>query len=647
MGPMITTVQRHMGTQGGKAAHEDLVERLKSPRAGQRLLWATAVIALAPVVIAGFSVIGRHWYASADWATEVSRIGDVGGSHTPLVGVASRFGWYHPGPLIFWMLASAYRFFGETGVLAGTAALNGVAIVGVIIVAHRRGGGALILLVGALVVLLMHSLGLAFLIDPWNPWLAVLPFLCFVLLAWSVACGDAPTLPWAVGVGTFVVQTHVGYAPLVVGLTGVALVIGGSRIWRRDRQSAEVKTLDRRALRTWLPITAAVVVALWLAPVVQQLSGHPGNLSALVHYFRDSGQPSLGWTRALGIFGTELATPGPWLSAHDTEMTGFVSSSPVWPGLLVLGATAVVGVLAWWRRAIDAALLAALALAAAGLGMLATSQLTGAAATYLLRWWWVIALCQWLALGWCLAQVARSFMGSHALASRNSTSASFARQGAHSRPRPLASPVRRLAYPVAIVVLLIGLVAVVATTISEGVPVALPQAQNSRALSDLVGPTADGLEPHQTYVVNSVGGFQPTAIATGLVVALDLRGLSVYAQPGSAGALGSWNTRNPNHASGTVTVVGPTEFVGTWPPPPGSRLIARYDPLRPRQRREADKLQAQIKTSLGGNAPTGPIVTSPPLAAVLLIAHGAPKSAVVRLATLQAAGPTYLVYLTT
>jgi hypothetical protein len=636
-----------MGTQIGKAAHGDGVERQKSPRAGRRLVWATAVIALAPVVIAGFSVLGRHWYASVDWATEVSRIGDVGGSHTPLVGVPSRFGWYHPGPLIFWMLAPAYRLFGETGVLAGTAALNGVAIVGVIIVAHRRGGGALVLWVGVLVALLMHSLGLTFLIDPWNPWLAVLPFLCFVLLAWSVACGDAPALPWAVGVGTFVVQTHVGYVPLVVGLTGVALVLGGIRIWRRDRQSAEGETVDRRVLRTWLPVTAAVVVALWLAPVVQQLSGHPGNLSALVHFFRDPGQPSLGWTQALGIFGTELATPGPWLTAHDTDMTGLVSSSALWPALLVLAATAVAGALAWWRRAIDAALLAALAIAAAGLGMLATSQLTGAAATYLLRWWWVIALGQWLALGWCTAQVVRSFIGSPVLASRNSTSASFAGQGAHGRPRALAPLVRRLAYPVGIVVLLIGLVAVVATTISEGMPVALPQAQNSRAVSDLVGPTADGLKPHRTYVVDSVGGLEPTAIATGLVVALDLRGLSVYAQPGSAGALGTWHTGSPSHTSGTLTVVGPTELVGRWPPPPGSRLIARYDPLRPGQRHEADKLLAQIRTSLGGDAPTGPIVTSPPLAALLLIVHGAPRSAVVRLASLQAAGPSYLVYLTT
>ena len=40
--------------------------------------------------------------------------------------------------------------------------------------------------------------------------MAVLPFLAFVLLVWSLADGEVVMLPWLVGVGTVLVQTHVG-----------------------------------------------------------------------------------------------------------------------------------------------------------------------------------------------------------------------------------------------------------------------------------------------------------------------------------------------------------------------------------------------------------------------------------------------------
>ena len=39
-------------------------------------------------------------------------------------------------------------------------------------------------------------------VNPWNPWVAVLPFFTYVLLAWSLADGDVAVLPWLVGVGT-------------------------------------------------------------------------------------------------------------------------------------------------------------------------------------------------------------------------------------------------------------------------------------------------------------------------------------------------------------------------------------------------------------------------------------------------------------
>ena len=65
-------------------------------------------------------------------------------------------------------------------------------------------------------------------VNPWNPWVAVLPFFTYLLLAWSLADGDIVVLPWLVGVGTFIIQAHVGYAPLVVA----AGIISALMAWR-------------------------------------------------------------------------------------------------------------------------------------------------------------------------------------------------------------------------------------------------------------------------------------------------------------------------------------------------------------------------------------------------------------------------------
>ena len=111
------------------------------------------------------------------------RISEVGGRHTPLVGAHSRYGWDHPGPLLFWGLAPFRWRFGTTGVLVGVVVLNVLAIVGALsspagAVACRswcRGGA---------VLTLTWALGPSLLADPWNPWVTVLPCFTFVLLAW-------------------------------------------------------------------------------------------------------------------------------------------------------------------------------------------------------------------------------------------------------------------------------------------------------------------------------------------------------------------------------------------------------------------------------------------------------------------------------
>ena len=301
-----------------------------------RWILAIAVLVLAPLVVTLLGLIGAHWHPTFDWALEVLRIGDVGGRHTPFVGVQSRFGWDHPGPLLFWWSAPFHWLFGNTGVLVGIGLLNGAVIAGSVLVARRRGGLPLVAVFAVVLLLLLQGHRVDLLIDPWNPWVAVLPFLCYVLLAWSVAERDDPMLPWLVVVGTFLVQTHVGYAPLVVGLAGIA-ALGA---WRGHGRDAEPRPTLRRDLRRAL----VVGVVLWIPPFLQQVTGDPGNLGEMLDFFRNPTEPGAGWLTSLRIMANELSLPGPWITGDDLGPLGLGLSRNPAGATLLLGGVAVLGV---------------------------------------------------------------------------------------------------------------------------------------------------------------------------------------------------------------------------------------------------------------------------------------------------------------
>jgi hypothetical protein len=601
-----------------------------------------------PAVVAALSLLGRHWYPTADQAFEALRIGDVGGQHTPLVGEPSRFGWYHPGPLLFFLLAPALRLFGETGVLAGMAALNTAALIGVAVVARRRGGTALLIWTALLLAALVHALGPGFLLDPWNPWAALLPFLFFVMLAWSVACGDHVALPWAAGVGSFVVQTHVGYGLLVVGLLAVVLVV-----------AALGRT--RAGLVRWFAAAGVVMVVLWLPPLIQQAFGHPGNLGEVARYFLHpqytaqqaanvAAGPPAGWSEAYGVMGKQLTPPGPWLTGNDVNESGFAAVAAAWPAVLSLLVVIGAGLAAWMRGARDAARLAGVAVVLALLGLVATSRVTGILAPYLVRWWWVVALLVWLAIGWCVAQAVS--------AARRDRSGSAANQG--GRPETTAGTGggqdsaargggRRLALAAGVVAAA-GAVALVVATVIDALPAPVPFAPESDTIAHLAPSTAAAVGRNGTELLQWIDPDLLSGVGPGMFTALHRAGVDVVAPPALATGVGSERMAPPARYRALITGVGladPTMPVQPLPPAPGSRLVASYDPLSPQQRREAVVLQQRIRAAMGQHAPQGPLVVSPfPDGREQLVLGGASARDVARLASLQARGSPYVVYLT-
>ncbi|MEA3020490.1 MAG: hypothetical protein QOI47_2014, partial [Actinomycetota bacterium] len=346
-------------------------------RLSRRAPWLLISVAIAtiPVLAAGASIFGTHWHSSSDQGIELLRIADVGTRHTMLTGLWSRLGWSHPGPALIWLLSPFEWVAGETGVLIGVAFMNAIAVGGAVLLAARRDGERSAVLTALALALLVHALGPSLLVDPWNPWVPVLPFALFLVAAWGVSDGDSVLLPVAVGVGSFCVQSHVGYALLVVGVLAAAFALG------------------RGARRRHLVLAALVGLTLWLPPLVEQATSSTGNLGAILGAARHPAAPVAGWTTAAGVLGAELRVPGPWLTGNDPDVTGVLVGGRVLPALLVFAALACTTAFAWRRGAgaPSTARLCALAAAAALLGLASTAQQQGLLAPYLVRWWWVVA----------------------------------------------------------------------------------------------------------------------------------------------------------------------------------------------------------------------------------------------------------------
>lgn len=196
-----------------------------------------------------------------------------------LVGPYSRFGWNHPGPIAFYVFAPGYALSGQRpgGLALGALAVN-VACLAVLVRGIQRQVGvgqahlAAIVSVGFLVVA-----GTTWFDEPWNPVLVVVPLVLAGVAAARVVSGVSSQLWVAAAAATFCVQTHVGTLPVAAACTGLAT---GSVVVRAVRH--------RQAPWRDVAVAAAVSVALWLPPVVQQLTGHPGNLRLLASFFRSS-----------------------------------------------------------------------------------------------------------------------------------------------------------------------------------------------------------------------------------------------------------------------------------------------------------------------------------------------------------------------
>ena len=147
-------------------------------------------LALLPLVVSAIALVAGSTYRPvADDAWIELQIRDIG-HHAVLLGPYSRFGWFHPGPLLYYVLWLPYRLTGSSGASLALAALtlNALVVAAIAFVARRRGGLPLVFVTLFLIGLLTANEGAQFTRDVWNPLITVLPFVLLVFVAWSMSC---------------------------------------------------------------------------------------------------------------------------------------------------------------------------------------------------------------------------------------------------------------------------------------------------------------------------------------------------------------------------------------------------------------------------------------------------------------------------
>ncbi len=241
------------------------------------------------------------------------------GNYSRSPGVSGDQAWSHPGPAWFYAMDPVYAISGSTswGFAAAAILLQGLAAVLLVGVAWRRGGVWLAGMVSALVLLYVHVLGASTLLAVWPPYATILPLALLLLLAAAGAAGSTTALVGALVVGSYLSQVHVATVPIVAATllvaTGFRFLpwavrrLRGAAVANAASPSSEGAATGSMTRGSWAlcGVGLLTAIAMWVPPLVDEVTSHPGNLTKLLTYFTQ-GQSSHSVRAALAALAREL-----------------------------------------------------------------------------------------------------------------------------------------------------------------------------------------------------------------------------------------------------------------------------------------------------------------------------------------------------
>lgn len=547
------------------------------PRRVRWIVWSVTAI---PFVIAAAVLRDRRWNPVLDMAMTELRVRDVGGRHTPLIGLPGRIGVFpdqgsHPGPLSFSLLAPTYRLLGASAwsMLVGMIVLALIAIGLALWIAERRGGAPLVVAMAGLVALIVRGFGLDVVTQPWNPYLPLLFWLVVLLATWSVVDGDHAMVVVVAGAGSLCAQTHLPYLGLSLGLSGVCALALAHTWWRHPSRRGEVVR--------WAVISALVAGVLWVPPVVDQVRHTPGNLSALRDYFGNPPDDPVGMIEGVRLALRHLdvfrLVGGAFGDDGFVTRAGLRLDGSVVPGLVVLAVWTACVVLAWRRRhrpllALDVTLGAALVLGAFSMG-----RIFGKVWYYLTLWAWTTTWLIAAAIVWTVVVEVRHRWPDRRRAARMAGAA---------------------------VVAIVGVGSSAALTV-EAFGVRAPEQHVSDTLREVVAPTVAALEQNAGLATGRSGTYLVTwddaanfgSQGYGLVNELERRGFDV-------GVPNTWRVPVTHHRvvpPGQATAelrLATGVYVDRVATLPGAVEVARYEPRDPDEMVEYERLHDEVLAAL-------------------------------------------------
>ena len=331
------------------------------------------------------------------------------------LGVFDHNNWNHPGPTYFYWLALVYRILGSgvRSLFVGATLLNGLAAAACVAVVRRRSspGRALWAAIWVSVLgIVLAAAGpgsttysesvLGALVSPWNPTVVLFPLLLLLLLCAAAIDRSGVALVGALLVASFVVQTDISTLPLAA-----ALVVVATGAWTvalvRGRRAA-VRPAGRGPWAAGLTVAGLLGLGLmWLPPLVQQWTNHPGNLTLVWRFFTHAG-PGQSWSGALWSVAAAVTVvvvgPG-WV------MRSILGGTPAHAVLSVVASTTTVAVaaasvfLGVRQRSRFAVAIGTLVLVGGVVSVLAVRHVVGFIFGYLVLWAVVLPVAALIGVG--------------------------------------------------------------------------------------------------------------------------------------------------------------------------------------------------------------------------------------------------------